>query len=431
MTKAMRWGVSSLFIVGGLALGGFAGCSEEESPPPVTDTDSGTTPPPDTAKPDTGTPETPVTPETGTETATEAAPPDTPVDAPPPAADRAITLLFAAPDQTPTYVCLGAFLGTADPSKEATPVSSQGPIGRPDPTAPTDPKKFTPLGYGALVPLPLNAAAIGALESLKVVLYLVPTNPLNETPAATCATKWASVKDDPTKWKAVDPKSIVKGDSALVTMAGCVGGPTATGKCGTAGKNFEFIVSKLDTKKPTFPAGGTGPQVGVQFFNLSQFPGSGVAGSGFGGVDVYILPMNPAPATPPDAGVDEAGAPIDGGPAKPTPAGAPIKIATDSKYKDLATASVPVQLAGKPEEALLIVLKTGTAFCVSGGAPTAACLGWTLPFRAFVAGYAPVGGGFIDKTNQVFGLAGSPAPETAGDPASASLRIPMGTASKH
>ncbi|MBI2391052.1 MAG: hypothetical protein HYV09_15780 [Deltaproteobacteria bacterium] len=427
MTKAMRWGVSSLMIIGGISLGAFAGCSDDEEPGPApTDQDTGV---PDTGIVDTGVPDTGATPtDTGTDT------PDTPDTGPKPA-DRAVTLAFAAPDMPGRFVCIGAFASTADvtTSDPASALPSTGALGIPDPSAPEDATKTTAFNYGAVVPVPLNDTAIAALKVFKVVLYLLDENPAKLATPSDCAKEWKNVRSDTKRWRAVDPGTVAAGDSALVSFIGCQGAPDATGTCGTAGNNFEIRIDKLATAKPA-----TG-NIGFQFLHLSQFPGSTASGApSWQGVDIYLMPMK-KPATT-DGGVTDAVADVLG------ETGAPAltfeKIADNVKYKDITTSVTGVTLPADvdPEGSYLVVaprVVSGASVKCSNadGRPSTTCPNYTLPLRPFLnptAGYPRVGGGFFTNTNQVIALVGSGVPPTLGDGGAGtpSLRIPFIRASK-
>jgi len=430
MTKAMRWGVSSLMIVGGIALGAFAGCSDDEETPTPVDTDSGV---------DTG---------SAADTAVDTAPVDTsapdttPPDAGPFVPDRAVTLLFGSPDLAPKFVCLGAFSPTADPAAADAPASFQpgaGALGVPT-TADLDPTKTVGLPYGAVVPVPLNPDAVAALKVFKVVLYLLDENPAKMTPASTCGAEWKKVKGDTKKWKAFDPNSVKAGEHALLSLIGCNGGPDATGTCGTAGNNFEFRLDKLDVAKPTTPADAT---IGFQFMHLSQFPGSTASGApSWQGVDIYLMPM-PAPAAPGDAGTDATSvdAPLDVATDAATDAAPPapifIKIADNVSYKSLTATAMGVKLpsfASGPDSYLVVAPRvvSGASVACSNldGKPSTTCPNYTLPLKPFLntttGPYPKVGGGFVASTNQVIGLIGSGvAPAVDGGTGVPSLRIPF------
>lgn len=417
MTKSMRWGVSALMIVGGVALGAFAGCSSDDTgnnPPPSDD--SGTA---DSGGTDTETPDTQMTDSGSGETAT-----DTGGETGPFVQDRYVTLLFAAPDMPGRFVCLGAFGPTTDPATAMAPTLAEptaGAFGIPSSAAPTDMTKTTAFPYGSVVPVPLSATEEAGLGSFKVVLYLLDANPAAS--GSTCSKEWATVKSDPKRWVAVAPGTVKKGESWLVTMAGCVGPADATGRCGAAGNDFEFLLTKLDTAKPTFGS-GSGPKVGLQFFNLSQFPGSPTAMiPGFQNVDVYIQPMNAASSG--DAGTDAG----DGG--SGGTAGDKISIATNVKYKDIVSPATPVVLPGDPTSALLVILPHGATYCFnSTPQPSLTCAAWTIPLKKALAVYSAVGGGFVDGTNQFLALMGSPIGTTPTDPTTASLIPAFGMINK-
>jgi len=419
MTKATRWGVSALMVIGGLSLGAFAGCSDDppaDVPPPE---DSGL---PDTAKPDTG-------------PGVDAAPVDMGApDTMPVPADRAVTIVFGAPDLPPKFLCLGAFLATKDPATEMKPLTVQptsGALGIPDPTAPTDPTKTSAFPYGAVVPVPLNEAAITALGTFKVVIYMVDENPAKMMPAKTCSDMWDTVRTDTKKWKAFDPGVVAKGEHGILTLQGCLGAATPNGACGTTGSNFEFKVQKAAMSKPT----EAGANVGLQFLHLSQFGGFVIgttAVPGFQSADIYIKP-GPAPA-PGDAGTDGG----DGG----TTAPALIKVAENVKYNDAITALKGFTLPDgiKNVDSFLIVAPRvnpagGSFACASTGAPSGTCPNWTLPLAPFFSatrGYQLVGGGLeFPNTNQVIALSGSPIePLADGGMGTPTLRIPFARAVK-
>lgn len=411
MTKATRWGVSALMILGGVALGGFAGCSDDDPQPgPVVDTDTGVldTGTTDTGTTDTGTPDTTPT-DTGTDGDTAA-----------PAADRAVSLVFASPDLGEKLLCLGAFAGTADPAATDTPLQALGPIGRPDATAPDDPAKFTGLPYGAVVPVPLSSAAIAALEALQVVIYLVDSNPL---PGSTCAAEWKNVKADTTKWQKFPAKTIAKGDSAAVIFRGCKT-PTGNPSCGSAtASNFEIALEKLDTTIPTtFAGGGTGAKVGFQLLHESLYAGGTGLPPTLQGQDVYLVPMVPAGGG--DAGADGGDA-DDAGDASPTMVpGTPVKLADNVSYKSKAPGAIGVQLQGDPKNALLVFTPTGagapTCF-FSATSPT--CANTAVPLASFLTAYAPTGGGFVDGTNQFIAVSGALIPPP---PATPTIRAMFG-----
>lgn len=401
MTKAMRWGVTALMIVGGVGLGTVAGCSDDEDTPPTTDTgtvDTGV--PADTTPADTGMPD----PDTGTPPTdgggdADAAPPFVP--------DRAITVSFASPDLGGKFICVGGFAGP-DPTTSAEPVQALGPpAGIPDATAPTDPTKFKAFPYGAVVPFPLTKLAQDFLDTpLTAALYLVPDT------SKDCKKAWADVKADKTLWVAVPGKTIAKGDHALIRIHGCKTPATGTtGECGAATglKPLTVDFKKLDTKTPaTFGGGTTGPKVGIQFVHMSPFPGNAVPPvPSFQNIDVYIQPMAAAAAG--DAGTDGGDAA-----ATPTPAGTPVKIASGVSYGDVAAASVGIQLAGDPSEAILLITAKDVAPCTPG---SAGCATVALPVKAALAAFKGTGGGFNDGQNQFIGLAGSPVPKDLTMPA--------------
>jgi len=314
--------------------------------------------------------------------------PDT-SDASPFKADRALTLLFGAPDLPGRFVCLGAFAPSADPTAVDAPASAvpaAGAYGVPDPSDPTNPMKTTAFQYGAVVPFPLTAEMIAALKVFKVVVYLLDENPAKSS--RSCASMWKTVKDDTKRWKTFDPSTIKAGEHALLSMIGCVNGAPAgdtTGTCGPAG-NFELRLDKLDVAKPTSPSDAT---IGLQFLHLSQFAGTSVVPgwNTASGVDVYVATV---------AGTTSF-----------------FKIANAVKFKDIAPQTVGVRLpAGATKDnSFLIVAATGTPPCINSGPPTTACPSYTLPLSPFLdpaTGYPRVGGGLFPNTTQVVALIGSP-----------------------
>jgi hypothetical protein len=413
-------------VIGGLALGAFAGCSDDDpvAPPPV-DEDTGTL--------DTGSTDT-ARPDVASETAT-----DTGTDTGPFKADRAATLVFASPDLGGKLVCLAAFLdGTdetmTDPFQS---LPSTGAIGIPDSTAPTDTTKTIAFPYGAVVPIPLSDLAQAALENFNVVAYLVDTNPA--AAGKTCKDVWKEVRGDTWRWKKLAPKSIKTGEHGIIAFQGCRNAATANGACGATGSNFKIELRKAAMTKPT----EAGANIGFQFLHLSQFggftiPGVGDAGAtavpGFQSVDIYIKP-GPATADS-DAGTDGG----DGGDAATAPA--LIKVAENVSYDGAITALKGFTLpAGvKNADSFLVVAPRvasgGTAsFPCSNSTPQPAptCPNWTLPLAPFFSmsqGYQLVGGGLeFPNTNQVIMLSGSPIePLADGGMGAPSLRIPFARA---
>jgi hypothetical protein len=421
MTKAMRLGVSALLILGGVGLGSFIGCSSDDEPAPVADTGTEEDTATDTGTADTGSDDT-ATGDTGSPTDGGS---DTAETGPKPA-DRKVTLLFGSPDLGGKFACFGAFTA-ADPTT-ADPAQALGPIGIPT-TADMDPTKFTPIPYGAVIPLPLDATASAALSGLTTVIYLVDSNPLTATPPTTCKDLWKTVRADTKAWKSFAPNTIKKGEQAIVALTGCKGTTApATGECGT-GNNFEIRIDKPSTTPATAFAGSTtGPKVSVQFINYSRYAGSAIPSTPptYQGIDVY-LQFRKSMAVTADGGVDDSGdaTTVDGGTALVFD-GTPVKIADNVKYGDLATVT-GVQAGDMPDETIMVLSPHGTTPCFGG----ATCASTPIPLKTFLAAYKPVGGGFFDGQNQFFALTGGPVPTAvtdagAPDPSSAKLRVPMG-----
>jgi hypothetical protein len=395
MTKAMRWGFSAVFAMGCVGLGTVAGCSEDEDVAPPVDTDTGT--PADTGTADTGTPT-----DTGTPP-TDSGGGDTPTDAPPFAADRAATVVFASPDLGRKFLCAGAFAG--DPAAATSaPARVLGPPAG-DPTM-----AGMGLPFGTIAHIPLTKEAQDVLDTpLSIVLYLLDNNTKD------CTMSWADVRGTPSKWFAIKgtkaagadaTNSVKPGEHALIRIHGCAMPAAATtGECGTAATpaNLKIDMVKLDTATPAMFSGTMGPKVGMQFVHMSPFAGSATPPRPpFQAVDIYIQPMTKAVAGS-DAGADDSG---DTGAVPSSPAGTPIKIATNVKYGDIAPSSVGVQLAGDPASSLMLITPTGVMPCTPG---STGCLTIPLPVGGAAAKYNMLGlGGFNDGTNQFVGLVGSP-----------------------
>jgi hypothetical protein len=428
MTKAMRWGVSALLILGGVGVGSFMGCSSDDEPAPVDTGDTGTG---EETSTDTGT-DTGTAEETSTDTGSMT---DAPTDAPAFKADRAATLLMAAPDLAPQYVCLAAFL--AAPADVATKEPADALlIGIPDATAPTDESKYSPIPYGAVLPLPLNAKALAALKSLTVVVYVTATKPMS---SADCKTGWAAAKTDTKKWKAFDKNAIDTGDHALLAVTGCAGaGGATTTECG-AGNNLEITLKKADTTKATtFTGESTGPKVGIDFVNLSRYAGAGSSGPGsWQGIDAYLVFSKSVPVTL-DAGTDDSGdaTTADGGMTVAPDVANAVKIADNKSYGDIVPV-VGVQAGDLPDDTYLVVVPHGAVLATSApcsSAPGPTCAAY-IPFKPFLAALKPAGAGFKDGENQFVALTGGPIPKGmtdagAPDPTTAPIRILMGNADK-
>lgn len=412
MTKSLRWGIASVLTLAGLAMVSVVGCSDDTT---------GTPPPEDTGTPDTGSADTGSDTGSPTDSATDS-PTDTPTDTPPFVADRAVSIVHASPDFGAKLFCLGAFTG--DPAAATAPLQTLGPIGRPDATAPTDPAKFTAIPYGAVVPIPLSAIAVGALKAFTVAIWAVDTNPL--AGGKKCEDTWATAKAGAVgvDWLKVDKDGVKAGESGLIAIKGCLAASTAdTPGCGPAGaaKSLKWELHKLDTVKPTtFAGGGTGAKTGIQFLHFSKFASIDTTA----GMDFYLQGWGPVGVG--DAGTD-AGDAADGG-TTIAPAGEPVLVAAGAKYGDVAPKSVGVQLAGDltlsrlhffPKDTPLANVKAAIAGGVSAG----------VPLKDFLAGYAAVGGGFIDGQNQFVAAFGAP-PIPTGDAGTTTntLRIAFGRA---
>lgn len=412
MTNATRWGVSALMMIGGLSLGAFAGCSDDDPAPTPAPEDSGVL---DTAPKDTGTPPM------DTNVA------DTP-DTPPPPADRAATLVFGSPDLGGKFVCFGAFLD--DPATKDAPLQTlppTGAVGIPDATAPDDFTKTAAFPYGAVVPVPLSDLAITALKTFNFVVYLVDENPAKMMPAKTCSTVWKDIKADTWRWKSFPKNTINAGDHGFVVMQGC---KTPGAPCGAGA--FDIKLHKFPlAAKPT----ESGANVGIQFLHLSQLgnftvpdgDGGTIPVPGFQGTDIYLVP-GAAPSTG-DAGADadEAG---DASPPAPTF----IKIAENVKYDDMATALKGFTLpAGVKNDLSRLVVATRVptdggavsypcanpiATGKAGSGPSLTCPNWTFYLKPFFDGgkygSPPISAGLeYPNTNQLFIIAGNPVPDTA------------------
>jgi len=429
MTKAMRWGVSALLILGGVGVGSFMGCSSDDDPgtPTPEDTGSAEETSVDTGTADTGSPEETSTPDTGSMMDAETIAPK---------ADRAATLLMAAPDLAPQYVCLAAFIAT--PAEVATKDPADALlIGIPDPTDAANEAKYSPIPYGAVLPLPLNAKAIAALKSLTVVVYVTTTKPMS---SADCKTGWAAAKGDTKRWKAFDKNAIDAGDHALLAVTGCsgAGGTATTTECG-AGSNLEITLKKTDTAKATTFAGeSTGPKVGIDFVNFSRYAGAGTSGPGsWQGIDAYLVFSKTVGVTT-DAGTDETGdaTTADGGTTVVPDVAKAVKIATNKSYGDIVSV-VGVQAGDLPDDTYLVVVPTGASLATSAPcnmAPGPTCAAY-IPFKPFLTALKPAGAGFKDGENQFVALAGGPIPKGATDagtpdPTTAPIRILMGNADK-
>lgn len=426
MTNATRWGVSALMMIGGLSLGAFAGCSDDDPKPVEPEVDSGVL---DTAPKDTGTlPMDTAMPDT----------PDTAMYVP----DRAATVIFGSPDLGSKFLCFGAFLD--DPATKDAPLDTlprTGAAGVPDPADP-DPKnpdytKTTAFPYGAVVPMTLNETAVAALNTFNFVVYIVDENPAKMMPAKTCKDMWATVKGDTWRWKSFPKGSIAAGDHGLMVIQGCRGAATTNGACGATGNNFEIKLRKAAMTKPT-EAGST---IGVQFLHLSQFGGvSSLSIPGFQNVDIYLKPGPAAGGGDAGADADEAG---DADAAAPAPA--LIKIAENVKYNDEISALKGITLPAGTKNAdswIVVAPRVAPAGdggmtsvpCSTTGAPTGApptgCPNWTFPLAPFFAattGYQRVGGGLeFPNTNQVIAISGSPMePLSDGGMGTPTLRLPF------
>lgn len=422
MTKAIRWGLSALMTAGAIGLGSVAGCSDDEPDPVPVDPDTGSVT--ETGTIDTGILDTGTATETSTDSGDSG---DTGIIF---KADRAVSIVFASPDLTGKYLCAGAFAPGDLKAATSSPAQTLGPPGGvPDPAAPTDPTKFTPIPYGAVTPVALTKAAQDVLDTpLSIVLYLVDGKDKD------CKAAWPDVRAKDSQWFAIKgstaagadaTNSVKKGESALIRIAGCMGGATATGECGSAAlpAPFKIDMIKLDTTTPATYGGGTsGPKVGLQFVHMSPFAGNAAPPvPPFQAIDVYFQGMS-APSKGGDAGPDADADPDATVPSMPV--GTPVKIATAVKFGDKAPSSVGVQVAGDPTSAIVLLTPTGVPPCTPG---STGCATIPIPVGRFAAFYGslPYGGGFKDGTNQFVGLVGSPLKMS---PAAGSILMPFGLA---
>jgi hypothetical protein len=431
MKNSIRWGLTGLTAMGLLVAGAaFVGCSSSSE---------GTTPTDDTGVADTATTDstadstadsTPADSATDskTDSVADAADGETAVVAQP----RKMTIVHAAPDAGKQLFCFGA--GAAGSLAKAL------FLGVPDASAPTDETKYTGFNYGTVLPLTfpnalVSSDLIAGLEKLTIYVWPIgSTNPTSATvdgPTA-CTNSWATVKGDATKFIEVPKNTVLGGTSTVLYATGCLA-PGSKLECGGATPQALKLGYKVLNLTSPFPGGGgdagtdggetgetgtTGKNVAVHFLHASAFPGVTGAAISFQGVDVYLLPMT---------------AGVDGGTG--TPAGTPTKIATNVKYGDWVDPSVAFTLpAGADENSTLLVFqKTGDAFCVkSAAAPT--CASIPVPASYFLPAYkagAAAGGaptpGFVDGTDQLFLIAGSP---TDTNPTTTTLRWGFGNVTK-
>lgn len=430
MNNSMRWGLMGLTATGLLMVGAaFGGCSSSDDPTPAADT---------------GTPDTAVT-ETAPDTAVTETTPDAAdatdgeVDAPVAAAPRKITIVHASPDAGKQLFCFGAGAGGS--------LAKALLIGAPNAADPTNLAKYEGFPYGTVLPLTFPNALVASdliagLEKLTIYVWPIgATNPIAGTADAgaadaetACNNAWTGVKGDPTKFIEVPAKTVLGGTSIVLYATGCAT-PGSKLECGGAAPQaMKLGYHKLDLTSP-FATGGDagtdasetgtgGKQVAVHYLHASAFPGVAGAVPSFQGVDVYLLPMTAAVAG--DGGADTGTA--------SSPAGAPVKVATNIKYGDWVDPSAAFTLPAAADEnsTLMILMPTGVTFCAPGSSAT--CAAVPIPASYFLPTYkaAAAGGGlptpgFVDGTDQLFVLAGSP---TDTNPATTTLRWGFGNVTK-
>lgn len=124
----------------------------------------------------------------------------------------ALTFVNASTVHPQAYFCLGAFLATDDPVAKDKPLAGFGPIGRPDPLAPTDPARSQPLRWGDAGQVPISETMEAALKSFTTVAWVVTSNPLTTTG---CSETWRTVKTDPTRFHSI-AKGLVPVDRSVV-----------------------------------------------------------------------------------------------------------------------------------------------------------------------------------------------------------------------
>lgn len=406
MTKAMRLGTIALFACGLTASAMFAGCGDDDegTPPPAssggdsggggseaatetggggaeagTETGGGGT--------EAGT-ETGTGTEAGTEGGTEAG------DTKPLPADRKITLVFAAPDLPPQFLCLGAFVADKDGMPTSTLADAKGPYGIDDGSG--DPKKLSGFPYGAVVPIPVSDAAVKvALNGLAVIGFTVDKNPLVE--GKTCKDYWKdpAISGDKGRQAVVKKGLVAAGTSFVGAMVGCKN-KDADPACG--GKELHWVMQKFDIAPPTEFKGGGETKLGIQFGHLSNFPA-------FQGMDVYVQGRK--------AGGGEAGT-------DPMLEGVPVQITTaaaGANAEHFEPKAIGVAIPGNKDLALLLLVKNGTKPFCEGAADCKTTV--PIPIKPFMDAFKVTGATWGDT--QFFGLIGRPKLET--DPATANPLI--------
>jgi hypothetical protein len=307
--------------------------------------------------------------------------------------ERKTTIVLAAPNLKPQYICLAAFeadengepVGDLHAVRVRNTSNPLPPFGIPDPSDPTRLRAGLP--YGTVFPVGVfpHDADLEATFDRRVAVGFV----LDADPGPTgCVAAYEAVKDKPGRTWLVRPGTVGRGQSWVFALTGCEG-PSSDPAC-AGGNNLTADLQRVDTATPSDSHGVGDIALGVQFWNLGPF-------AGYQNVDVYVQPMKPA-AEPGDAedGSDAGAVTVANGP--------PVPLANGSHWRDIAQASVGVRLSDSTRQLteLLLVRHDEMPFC--GGAPGCAnTVG--LPMQPFIDRYAsPAGAAW--SGNLVVGLFG-------------------------
>jgi hypothetical protein len=329
------------------------------------------------------------------------------------AIQRKATLVMAAPDLPPQYVCLLGFEPT-DGSVLGAPVVSRGPWGVPDPSDPNvgpvfgmgetglPVKLVSGFPYSAVANFPIRVRDAPLFDKLYAVLFMVAQVAEDvfagdSVDSTTCRTAWAAVADAGASVPSftIEPGTVQLGQSYLVGVSGCANSSTDPQCAG--GNNLTQTQLRLDQTTPSSFTGTGGTTLGIQVADLGVY-------AGYQGVDFYVQPMGPG-----DAGVpDDGGSPADAG-SPGVPSGPPIPIGAHGQglnWTQITAPSTGVSLSSATLDlTLLLVVEHGTVPWCGGQTPCSTTT--AIPIQPFLTKYASTGAAW--SGNQTFVLFGRPA----------------------
>jgi hypothetical protein len=305
----------------------------------------------------------------------------------PDAIEQMITVIFAASDLPPQFICLGGFADDDAGAPYGDPIIAGGPFGIPDSTDPARKRLSSGFPYGAVISLPLRRRDAKFTDDHAPIGFIVDDVSPREflgsgIDSDICKRAWPAARDVPARQVRFRRGELKKGESWLAGITSCAG--VSGSACGSDAATLQTSVVRLDVAAPTMFAGQGDLTLGVQAANLATV-------GALQDLDFYLQPMRV-----------EAGSKVADG--------APLALHGGSGLArgQLAEASAGVRLTqATASETLLLLAPHGTAPCLQGDD----CHSLAVPIEPFRARLAsPQGGatGAAWSGNQVLAIFGRP-----------------------